>query len=68
MNIKLNNRELELKSDKIALGVFLREQDLNYENGVAIAINDNIIPKHKWEDHYLNESDNILLITAAQGG
>jgi sulfur carrier protein len=36
------------------------------QNGIAIAINNTIIPKQNWHLHYLNETD-ILIISATQG-
>jgi hypothetical protein len=30
------------------------------QNGIAIAINNTIIPKQNWHLHYLNETDDIL--------
>jgi sulfur carrier protein len=38
------------------------------QNGIAIAINNTIIPKQNWHLHYLNETDDILIISATQGG
>jgi thiamine biosynthesis protein ThiS len=37
------------------------------QNGIAIAINNTIIPKQNWHLHYLNETDDILIISATQG-
>ena len=36
--------------------------------GVAIAINQQIIPKNNWDSHLLKSNDNIILIKATQGG
>ncbi len=38
------------------------------ENGIAIAINEQIIPKTNWATTKLNNNDKILIITATQGG
>ncbi|HIP31994.1 MAG TPA: sulfur carrier protein ThiS [Crocinitomicaceae bacterium] len=38
------------------------------ENGIAIAINEQIIPKTNWVTTKLNNKDKILIITATQGG
>ena len=37
-------------------------------NGIAIAINEHVIPKTKWKKTKLNNKDKILIITATQGG
>jgi len=36
--------------------------------GIAIAVNDKVIPKSKWEEFYLQKEDRILAIGATQGG
>jgi sulfur carrier protein len=36
--------------------------------GVAIAINQQIIPKTSWDAHLLKSNDHIILIKATQGG
>jgi sulfur carrier protein len=37
-------------------------------NGIALAVNDKIIPKSKWEEFCLQNGDHILAIGAVQGG
>jgi len=36
--------------------------------GLAIAINENIVPKTHWETFKLESGDNIIIIKATQGG
>jgi sulfur carrier protein len=36
--------------------------------GLAIAINESIVPKTQWETRKLNSGDNIIIIKATQGG
>lgn len=36
--------------------------------GLAIAVNENIVPKNQWETCKLNSGDNIIIIKATQGG
>lgn len=37
-------------------------------NGIALAVNQAIIPKSNWEGHTLNPGDQIIIIKATQGG
>ena len=37
-------------------------------NGMAVAVNDEVIPRTKWNLCPLNENDKVLIIRAAQGG
>ncbi|CAM3490430.1 MULTISPECIES: sulfur carrier protein ThiS [Sphingobacterium] len=36
--------------------------------GVAVALNNQVIPKNDWSKTYLQSNDQLLLITATQGG
>ena len=36
--------------------------------GIAIAVNQEIIAKCHWPNHFLNPGDNLTIIRAAQGG
>ena len=68
MNIKLNDKEFPLSSDNLSLSVFLKNQDQHYDTGVALAVNDQIVPRQQWDSYLLKPNDNILIITAVQGG
>lgn len=37
-------------------------------DGIAIAINNIVIPKVQWDEHFLNEGDKLTVIKATQGG
>ena len=36
--------------------------------GIAVAVNQSVIPKSAWAVHPLQPSDQVMLITATQGG
>jgi sulfur carrier protein len=36
--------------------------------GIAVAVNQNIVPKSSWSQHLLHPGDQIILIKATQGG
>ena len=38
------------------------------QQGIAVAVNQTIVPKAKWPQHVLQPQDNVLLIKATQGG
>lgn len=37
-------------------------------DGIAVAVNNQIIPKYSWYEQRLNQNDSILIIKATQGG
>lgn len=38
------------------------------KKGIAVALNNRIIPLSAWAETTLNDRDSVLIITAAQGG
>lgn len=38
------------------------------KKGIAVALNNRIIPQSFWAETFLNDKDSILIITATQGG
>lgn len=41
---------------------------LNEKKGIAVAVNNEVIPKKEWNYNYLKENDKILVLRATQGG
>jgi sulfur carrier protein len=67
MIISVNNKPLELSSTENINSV-LRRLQFNQAKGIAVAINNKVVPKSSWEDHLVKENDNITIIRATQGG
>ena len=67
MTIRVNDQPRS-----VALGAtlleLLRELALAERKGVAVAINDTVVPRLMWPAHALAESDRVLIIQATQGG
>lgn len=66
MRISVNNKQTDLlKGNTIAeLATQLELPVL----GVAIAVNNRMIPRKEWETYKLHEGDNLVIIKAACGG
>jgi len=67
MLVTINNHQVEVVSNK-TLKTVLLENDYKQLQGIAVAINDMVIPKSLWEETIIQENDNILIITATAGG
>ena len=67
MNVFLNNQQHFLERKK-KLSVFFTELKIDSSKGIAIAVNDSVIPKSEWENFILNDNDKITLIRATAGG
>ena len=46
----------------------LRRLDLAGSRGVAVAVNDAVVPRTEWDTHPLQPHDRLTLIRATQGG
>ena len=67
MNVFVNNEIREVKN-YLSISEFLSENQINASKGVAIAINNEVIPKARWATTHLKENDRISVIRATQGG
>jgi len=68
MELKINNQTKQFATDSLTVQALLDLEIPIKQNGIAFAINDTIIPKSNWNSHIILESDNILIISATQGG
>ncbi|MCA6222702.1 sulfur carrier protein ThiS [Photorhabdus antumapuensis] len=66
MKITVNDQPMELIAP-LAIQQLL-EQLEQTQPGMALAINQTIIPRSEWNTHQINDGDNILLFQAIAGG
>ena len=67
MEITLNDKTHSV-SDNASLYDIVFSQLGDKQKGIAVAVNDSVIPKSNWETHIIQSNDNILIIKATQGG
>ncbi len=67
MTVFVNDHPRVLATDTV-LADLLRELGLAERKGVAIAINDEVVPRSTWPTRMLADSERILVIQATQGG
>ncbi|WP_024768259.1 sulfur carrier protein ThiS [Aquimarina macrocephali] len=66
MTVNVNNQsQLILKNSSIKK--LLEQLDI-VPNGIAIAINNKVVSKEKWEQTMIENDDDIVIIKATQGG
>ena len=65
MKLKVNDKEVETRATHLSL--FFQEQDFP-TTGIAVAVNQRMVPRAEWDSYALNEGDNILIIKAVCGG
>ncbi len=67
MTIQINEEQKVVTEGTTVFDVVFSLLQLNAA-GLAIAINEAIVPRHRWETTLLQANDKILLIKAAAGG
>lgn len=67
MEIKLNHQLKEIAS-KISVQQLLNDSIGERQKGIAVAINNNFVPKTAWSQRLVQANDDILIIKATQGG
>lgn len=64
--ITLNGENKTIEKNK-TVQELLKEKD-QHRDGVAVAINDEIIPRSKWSEAVVQAGDKVEIIGAVQGG
>jgi len=67
MVVFINNEKKELQN-QTTLQSLLTGLKLESSKGIAIAVNQEVIPKVNWENHHVQENDKVTIIRATQGG
>jgi len=68
MELKVNGKPLEIDRDASLLAL-LEKFELGVDStGVAVAINDAVVPRARWSQTTLGEGDTVEIIHAVQGG
>lgn len=67
MEITLNDKTHSVSGNTSLYDVVFSQLG-DKQKGVAVAVNDSVIPKSNWEAHIIQSNDNILIIKATQGG
>ncbi len=67
MKIQINQESHTLEHGKTIKALL---SDLGYQqiDGLALAINDEVVPKKNWEEREVQPDDRLTLIQATQGG
>jgi sulfur carrier protein len=67
MFIYVNSNRQEFP-DLANIKVTLDHLNISSQRGIAIAINNNVVPRQEWETYELQPEDKMTIIRATQGG
>lgn len=72
MEINLNNQTKILEEpcslQQLLLQFVFANSSEGKQKGIAVAVNNTVIPKVNWPGHFLKHKDDVLIIKATQGG
>ena len=68
MELNINNKTRHYQVPPNHLKQLMEWELKEHTSGIAVALNNQVVPHTQWEDTLLVDGDSILLITAAQGG
>jgi len=66
MKIKVNNKEIETTAT-VTISQLITQLELPNQ-GIAVAVNNHMVTRDKWDQSSLQENDNVVIIKAACGG
>jgi sulfur carrier protein len=67
MEITVNHQNYQLTSG-CTISKLLSEVLRTNGKSIAVAINQNVVPKSTWQNHILQAGDQVILIKATPGG
>lgn len=67
MNISVNDNQISVEEPCTAFDL-VNKLFAEKHKGIAISVNQQVIPRATWENHLINSNDNVLIIRATQGG
>lgn len=68
MELTINHQKKFFENPPASLEQLLLSENLKKEKGIAVALNNQVIPREDWNSTSLHPNDTILIITATQGG
>jgi sulfur carrier protein len=67
LHVHVNDADRSVTSGTGLLSL-LEEMALACRPGLAVAVNNEVVPRARWTDQKLHEGDRVLIIQASQGG
>ena len=67
MEVTINQKKQELQAGS-SIAELVAAYGYNPGDGIAVAVNETVIPKDQWDQYILSNADEVTLIQAKQGG
>jgi len=67
MDVFVNDQKQTVEADCNLTQLF-NHLEIETPGGIAVALNNSVVPRASWDNQRLKNGDNILIIKATQGG
>lgn len=67
MHVYVNGQKQSV-SESLSLTKMIARVGIEAREGIAVAVNNEVITRDNWENHLIQDEDKITIITATQGG
>ncbi len=67
MEITFNNHQQQIQ-EQSSVQIIINDLIGEKQKGIAVAVNETVVPKAKWGSYELQPNDKVLVIKATQGG
>ncbi|GAC1422181.1 MAG: sulfur carrier protein ThiS [Flavisolibacter sp.] len=67
MEITFNNRSQKIQ-EQCSVQIVINDLIGEKQKGIAVAVNETVVPKTEWNNYLLQPNDKVLVIKATQGG
>ncbi len=68
MRLLVNGKDTEVEAGATLKQLLEQMMESAPLQGIAVAVNDAVVPRDKWEERELREGDRLEIIRAVQGG
>lgn len=68
MELEINGQRQTVDDAAKTVAEILEGLDVDGERGVAVAVNDRVVPRGRWDDETITDGDRLEIIRATQGG
>jgi sulfur carrier protein len=68
MELLLNQEKRHFDLESFTIQQLLDIEIPQKQKGIAVAVNNTVISKSDWNSYHLNPNDQVLIISATQGG
>jgi sulfur carrier protein len=67
MEITFNNNKQQIQ-EQASVQIIINDLIGDKQKGIAVAVNESVVPKANWDSYVLQPNDKVLVIKATQGG